>query len=130
MAREELAKANRRLSGSEALLRATDERLERIRAEQRSTSGEASSVRADELRTRQALAEHVESQRSDRASEVARNEAAVANRSDDLGRAAREHQTLERLKERQRAEHGREQVRHEVLVLDDIAIGRFRRSVA
>jgi len=130
LAREELVKANLRLTGSEARLRAIDARLERIRAEQRSAASESSSVPAEELRNHQAFAEHVESQRTDGASEVARHEADVASRSDDLGRAAREHQTLERLKERQRAEHGREQVRREVLVLDDIAIDRYRRSVA
>jgi len=130
LARQELARANLRLTGSEDRLRAIDAHLERIRAEQRRAASCSSSIRAEELRERQAFAEHVESQRTRGVSEVALREADVANRSDELGQAAQEHQMLERLKERRRAEHASEQARHEVSVLDDIAIERFRRSVA
>lgn len=64
------------------------------------------------------------------ARELEQREADVAERGDELGRAAREHRMLERLKERQRDEHDREVGRREGIVLDEIAIDRFRRSAA
>jgi flagellar FliJ protein len=130
LARQELAKANLRLTGSQARLRAVGDHLERIREEQRSAAGRASSVSAGELRDRQAFAEHIEAQRTDGAQEVARCAADVAIRTDEFGHAAREREMLERLKERRLAEHARDAARREVATLDDIGIDRFRRSVA
>ncbi len=130
LAREELSKAVSRLRGSHERLQAVEERLERVRAEQRRASGPASGVDIQELRTRQAIVEQVEAQRVGGARELAQREADVAERSDELGIAAREHRMLERLKERQHAEHDRETRRQEGIVLDEIAIDRFRRSAA
>jgi flagellar FliJ protein len=130
LARQELAKAISRLTGSEHRLRAVEDHLERVRAAQRDATSESMTVRADELCARQAFVEHVEAQRTSGAHELARHEADVADRGSELGHAAREHQMLERLKERQRAEHEREASRREGIVLDEIALDGFRRSAA
>lgn len=130
LARQELARAHARLAGSQDRLRAVEHRLEQLRAEQRAASDATGAVSAAELSARQAFVEHVETQRASGIHECSRDEAAVADRSSELGHAARDRQMLERLRERQRAEHERELGRREGLVLDEIAIDRFRRSAA
>jgi flagellar protein FliJ len=134
LARRELAGAISQLTGSRDRLLRVEEHLEQARTHQRLATGVggigAGTVSAADLLARQAFVEHVEAQRTMGMRELERHEADVAARDTQLGRAAREHEILERLKERQRAEHGREQVRREVVILDDIAINRFRRSVA
>jgi len=130
LAREELAKAVSRLSGSQSRLDAVDANLERVLAEQRVATSEASTVDAEELRARQAFVERIEAQRIGEALELRRCEDDVAKRDSELSEAACEHRMLERLKERQHAEHDRETVRRESIVLDEIAIDRFRRSAA
>lgn len=130
LARQELAKALTRLGGSQEQLDAVDARLERIHADQRLATSTQSTVAAEELRARQALVERVEAERVQGARELSRREADVTQRGDELGHAAREHRMLERLKERQHGEHERESKRREGLVLDELAIDRFRRSAA
>lgn len=130
LARQELAKAVTRLAGSRERLEAVEEHLERVRAEQRVATSPASTVDIQELRARQAIVEQVEAQRVGGARELAQREADVAERGSELGHAAREHRMLERLKERQHAEHDREVRRQENIVLDEIAIDGFRRSAA
>jgi flagellar export protein FliJ len=130
LARQELAKAVSRLSGSQSRLDAVDANLERVLAEQRVATSTAMTVDAEELRTRQAFVERIEAQRVSEALELRRHEADVAERDSELGTAAREHRMLERLKERQHAEHDREVGRREGIALDEIAIDRFRRSAA
>ncbi len=92
--------------------------------------GDATAVSAAELLARQAFVEHVEAQRVMGIRELERHEADVANCDNQLGYAAREHEILERLKDRQRAEHEREAGRRENAQLDEIALERFRRSAA
>ncbi len=130
LARQELAKAVTRLAGSRERLQAVEEHLERVHAEQRLASRPASAVDIQELRARQAIVEQVEAQRAGGTHELAQREADVAERDGELGLAAREHRMLERLKERQHAEHDRETRRQESIVLDEIAIDGFRRSAA
>jgi flagellar export protein FliJ len=130
LARQELAKAVSRLNGSQSRLDAVDANLERVLAEQRVATSTASTVDVEELRARQAFVERIEAQRVSEALELRRHEADVAERDGELGEAAREHHMLERLKERQHAEHDREVGRLESIVLDEIAIDRFRRSAA
>jgi flagellar export protein FliJ len=74
--------------------------------------------------------EHIELQRLAGARELAQHDSQVADRDAELGEVAREREMLERLKERQRAEHARESLRHEGNLLDEIAVDRFRRSAA
>jgi flagellar protein FliJ len=131
LAKQELAQAITRLTGSQDRLRTMEAHLAHARAEQRlATSETATTVSAEELRAHQAFVERVEAQRTMGRHELARHEADVADRDTELGRAAREHQILERLKDRQRAEHDREAGQRERIALDEIAIDRFRRSAA
>jgi flagellar FliJ protein len=130
LARQEHAKAVSLLSGSQSRLDAVDANLERVLAEQRVATSPATTVDAEELRARQAFVERIEAQRVSEALELRRCEADVAERGSELGEAAREHRMLERLKERQHAEHDREAGRREGIALDEIAIDRFRRSAA
>jgi flagellar export protein FliJ len=130
IARQELAKAVSRLTGSQSRLDAVDAHLERVLAEQRVATSAATTVDAEELRARQAFVERIEAQRVSEALELRQREADVAECDGELGAAAREHRMLERLKERQHAEHDREAGRREGIALDEIAIDRFRRSAA
>jgi flagellar FliJ protein len=130
VARQELAKALERRTGSQTRLDAVDAHLARALAEQRVATSASTSVDAAELRDRQAFVERIEAQRVSDALELRRHEADVAARDSELGEAAREHRMLERLKERQLAEHDREAGRREGIALDEIAIDRFRRSAA
>jgi flagellar FliJ protein len=131
IAREELARAISERTGSRNRLRRVEEHLERAFTDQRlATTGDASAVSAAELLARQAFVEHVEAQRTMGMRELERHEADVVYHDTQLGHAAREHEMLERLKDRQRAEHEREAGRRENEQLDEIALERFRRSAA
>ncbi len=133
LARQELARALSQRAGSEARLRRVEEHLEQALTHQRLAAeegGHASTVSAAELLARQAFVEHVEAQRTMGMRELERHEADVADRDTQLGHAAREHEILERLKDRRRAEHEHEVGRREGEQLDEIALERFRRSAA
>jgi flagellar export protein FliJ len=141
LARQELARAVFQLAGSNDRLRAVEHNLEQARDHQRLAAGqpaepgvrepdERSTIDPAELLARQAFVEHVEAQRIMGIRELERHQADVANHDAQLGIAAREHQMLERLKERRRVEHEREAGRRESTLLDEIAIERFRRSAA
>jgi flagellar FliJ protein len=133
LAREELARAITQRTGSQNRLRRVEEHLERAFAHQRlaaAENGSTAAVSAAELLARQAFVEHVEAQRVMGMRELERHEADVADCDSQLGYAAREHEILERLKDRQRVEHEREAGRRENEQLDEIALERFRRSAA
>jgi flagellar FliJ protein len=130
LAREALARAVTQRAGSQSRLQSVEDHLAQARAEQRLAATESPTISAAELLARQAFVEHVEAQRTMGMRELERHEADVADRDAQLGRAAREHQMLERLKERHRAEHLREAGRRESRLLDEIALNRFRRSAA
>jgi flagellar protein FliJ len=134
LARQELARAVSQLTGSQDRLRRVEEHLERAHTHQRLATGVGGvgtgAISAADLLARQAFVEHVEAQRTMGMRELERHEADVADRDTQLGRAAREHEILERLKERQRIEYEREAGRRENERLDEIALERFRRSAA
>jgi flagellar export protein FliJ len=133
LARAELAHAISQRTGSEDRLRRVEERLQRVFTDQRLATGggaSATTVSASELLAHQAFVEHVEAQRTMGMRELERHEADVAHCDTQLGCAAREHEILERLKDRKRAEHEREAGRRESEQLDEIALERFRRSAA
>jgi flagellar protein FliJ len=134
LARHELARAISRRSGSEDRLRRVEDHLEQALTHQRLATGEAgrgaSTVTAADLIARQAFVEHVEAQRTMGIRELERHDADVADRDSLLGRAAREREILDRLKDRRRAEYEREAVRREGFLLDEIGLQRFRRSAA
>ncbi len=130
LARQELARAISQRAGSLDRLRRVEEHLERAQTYQRAATGQSGTVNAADLLARQAFVEHVEAQRTMGMRELERHEADVADRDTQLGRAAREHEIIERLKDRRRAEHEREAGRRESEQLDEIALERFRRSAA
>ncbi len=133
LAQQELARALSQRAGSQARLQRVEEHLEQALTHQRLAAGEGgreSTVSAAELLARQAFVEHVEAQRTMGMRELERHEADVAERDTQLGHAAREHEILERLKDRRRAEHEHEVGRREGEQLDEIALERFRRSAA
>jgi flagellar FliJ protein len=130
LARQALAEAIVQRSDSQSRLHTLEAHLERVRAEQRLAGGVQTSISAAELLARQNFVEHVETQRLQGVCELERHDSEVADRNATLSHAAREHEMLERLKERHRAEHHRELQRRESDALDEIAIERFRRSAA
>lgn len=134
LARQELARALTQRAGSQDRLRRVEEHLERALTHQRLAAagegGHTTTVSAAELLARQAFVEHVEAQRTMGIRELERHEADVADRDTQLGHAAREHEILERLKDRRRTEHEHEAERRESEQLDEIALERFRRSAA
>jgi flagellar FliJ protein len=130
LAQRELADALLRRSSTVAELRTADAHLEHARAEQRTVATEAKAVSATDLLARQAFLERVEAQRRLRARELEQREAEVAERDAELATAASEHEMLNRLRERHRGEHDREQARRERNTLDEIAVTRFRRGSA
>jgi flagellar FliJ protein len=83
---------------------------------------------AAELLGRQAYLER--SERAHRASQedLGRRDQQLAARREELGRAARDRHTLERLKERRRADHERELARVEAISLDEMAVSGYRRG--
>lgn len=129
MAKQELAQAMGRLSDSEQRLREVDDRLAAAHEGQRDAGAQGALSSAD-LIANQAFVERVEQQRRHGARELRRSAGEVADRGAALHSAAREHQMLERLKERHHAAHRSELARREGELLDEIALDRFRRSVA
>lgn len=129
-ARQELARAIAARDSVCGRVYEIEATLERARIEQRRSRGASSAVDATQLHAHQAYAERIEAEREERLRELACQEAAVAERKEALGRAARSQRTLDRLKERRRAEHEREAGRIEGTILDEIALERFRRSAA
>jgi flagellar export protein FliJ len=130
LARQALAQALTQRSDSRAHLDTVDAHLEQARAEQRRAIGPTATATAAELQARQAFVEHVETQRLAGLRELEHRDTVVAERDLELGSAAREHEMLERLKERQHTEHRRELARQEGGLLDEVALDRFRRSAA
>jgi len=130
LAQQELARSMTRLSDTRAELRSAEASVERARAHQRDASGVSQPLGGAELRARQAFLERVEADRSSRAQDVRRTEAEVADRGEKLVVAATEHEMLNRLRERRRSEHELEAARHESKLIDEMAAGRTRRSVA
>jgi flagellar export protein FliJ len=130
LAREALAHAIHARSDSQQQLSTIEAHLEHARGLQRQASAPAATVSAAELAAQQAFVERIETQRLAGARELARHDDIVADRGAQLGEAAREHEMLERLKERHRVEHVRTLQRVEGNTLDEIAMDRFRRSAA
>jgi flagellar FliJ protein len=129
-ARQELAQAIAARDAVRGRVYDADAALERARIDHRRSRAAVSAIDATQMHAQQAYAERLEAQRDALRRELAAEEAAVAERKETLARAARSQRTLERLKERRRAEHQREADRREGTMLDEIALERFRRSVA
>lgn len=130
LAQQELAKSLSRMSDTQAQLRDSEADLERAQAEQRSVASESVTLGAAELQARQAFLERVEARRSRHALDLRQSEAEVADRNAKLVRAAGEHEMLNRLRDRRRGEHDRENARTENKLLDEMAGNRAHGSVA
>jgi flagellar export protein FliJ len=130
LAQRELADALTRRSSSVSELRSAEDRVEHARAEQRSVASQPSVLSGGDLLARQAFLERTEAQRRVRERELKQRELEVAARDAELATAATEHEMLNRLRERRRGEHDRAAARHELGVLDEIAVTRFSRSQA
>jgi flagellar protein FliJ len=130
LAQQELAKSISRLSDTRERLRDTEAELQRAHAEQRDAAASTDTVDASELQSRQAFLERVEQRRTQRALDVTRGEADVADRNADLVVAAGEHEMLKRLRTRRRNEFERETARRENKVLDEMAATRAGRGAA
>ncbi len=129
LAKQELAGALHRQASCAERLRAMGEQVAGAFAAQRAAAtGDASS--AADLLAAQAYLERVEQARVAGEHDLARHDAEVGARRDALREAARQRQTLERLKDRRRADHDRAVARAEGALLDEIALTQHRRSAS
>jgi flagellar FliJ protein len=128
LAKQALAAAMADHFRAEEQLREAELRIANARAAQLDAT--TSPRAAIDLLGHQAYLERAESAETVTRQNLDCRELELADRRDALGRAARDRQALERLKERRRAEHQREATRIEGLVLDEIAINNFRRRTA
>jgi flagellar FliJ protein len=129
LAKQELAGALHSQARCAERLRAMGEEVAGAFTAQRAAAAGGSSSAAD-LLAAQAYLERVEQAQETGQLDLDRQEAEVGARRDALREAARERQTLERLKERRRAEHDRAVARAEGAVLDEIASTQHRRSAS
>lgn len=127
LAKQELAGALHRQAHCAERLRAMGEEVASAFATQRAAAVGGSSSAAD-LAAAQAYLERMEQARGAGRADLDRHDAEVDARRDALREAARQRQTLERLKERRRADHERAVARAEGAVLDEIALTQHRRS--
>ena len=127
-AKQELAGAMLRHRRCEDEVEAAAARLAGARAAQVDATRVTSS--ATDMLARQAYLERAERAHQATRQDLQRHEAELAQRREALVHAARDRQTLERLKEHRRADHEREVARREGLILDEIAINGFRRRAA
>ncbi len=110
----------------EQALRTIEHRLASARAAKLDAS--ARPTTSIDLLAHQAYLERTEAARLVTRDDLARRALELTRRRDALTSASRDRQALERLKEHRREEHDREAARQEGLVLDEIAITRFRQS--
>jgi flagellar FliJ protein len=111
--------------GSEAL-RAAEERVARASDHRRATTD---STGAD-LIAMQAYLDRTRRAEQAAALDLDRREAEVHARRDALVHAAREHRALSRLEERRREEHAVQAARLDGIVMDEVALSVYRRSVS
>jgi flagellar export protein FliJ len=128
LAKQDLAGALSRRTSCEERLRAAGEQLDGARAAQREAA--AVPVSAVDLIARQQYLERIERDRIAGEQDLLRHDADVDARRASLVDAARARQVLERLKQRRRDDHTREQLRVEGNALDEIGLTIHRRSAA
>jgi flagellar protein FliJ len=128
LAKQELAGALARRTSCAERLRAAGEELAGAFRAQRDVAVAPAS--AQQLLAQQAYLERVEQAREASELDLGRHDAEVDARRDALREAARDRQTLERLKERRRADHALAAARAEGAALDEIALAQHRRSGA
>jgi flagellar FliJ protein len=87
-------------------------------------------MKAVDLIAHQAYLERTERLRSEAALELHRRDTEVQIKRELLASAARDRQAIDKLKERQKAEHDAEWARKSQNVLDELALAVHRRGVA
>lgn len=127
-ARGELAGALSDERRSQDALDGAAETLQAARQAQRPTG--TGPVNAEDLLARQFYLERSEQALRASREVLERSQRHVEQRREALTEAARERQALEKLKERRRSDHEREQARRESAALDEIALNGFRRREA
>jgi flagellar FliJ protein len=127
-AREDLAHELRlRLRGEAMLLEATQAASAATQSGREAVSSRSSGM---DLIAAQAYIERAERTKREAALELDRQEAEVAARRAALQAAARDRQVLDKLKERQRADHDAEWARKAQGALDEVALSVHRRGIA
>jgi flagellar FliJ protein len=127
-AREDLAQELRlRLRGEAMLLEATQAASAATQSGREAVSSRSSGM---DLIAAQAYIERAERTKREAALDLDRQEAEVAARRAALQAAARDRQVLDKLKERQRADHDAEWARKAQGALDEVALSVHRRGIA
>jgi flagellar FliJ protein len=128
-AREALTNGLRVRAEGEVLLNEAASAVEIARANGRATVT-TGRVSATDFLSAQAFIERTERMRIDASLELARREAEVNVHRDVLAAAARDRQAIDKLKERQKAEHDAEWARKSQNILDELALAVHRRGGA
>jgi flagellar FliJ protein len=128
-AREELSNELRVRAEGEVLLDQATNAAIAARDHSRATV-QAQRLTSSDFRSAQAFIERTERRRIDASLELARREAEVAVRRQVLAAAARDRQAIDKLKERQKAEHDAEWARKSQNTLDELALAVHRRGGA
>jgi flagellar FliJ protein len=125
-AREDLAHELRlRLRGEAMLLEATEAATAAAKTGRDAVTSRSSGL---DLIAAQAYIERAERDRREAALDLDRQDAEVEARRALLQAAARERQVMDKLKDRQRADHEREWARRAQGALDEVALGVHRRG--
>jgi flagellar FliJ protein len=129
-AREALSSEMRVRDEGEQLLRQATDALRAARDQGRSAVSTRRLVRAVDLMAQQSYLERAERVRVEASLELDRREAEVEVKRGHLADAARDRQAIDKLKERQKAEHDAEWARRSQNTLDELALAVHRRGVA
>ena len=125
-AREALSAELRNQAEGEALLQAATDAVGAARDHGRAVPGGRGSV--VDFRTAQNFLETTERRRAEASIELARREAEVSVKRQELAVAARDRQAINKLKERRKAEHDAEWARRSQNTLDELALAVHRRG--
>jgi flagellar protein FliJ len=128
-AREDLSNELRVRAEGEALLQQATDAAIAARDLSRATV-QAKRLSSLDFLSAQAFIERTERRRIDASLELARRDAEVAVRREVLAAAARDRQAIDKLKERQKAEHDAEWARKSQNTLDELALAVHRRGGA
>jgi flagellar FliJ protein len=125
-AREALSAELRNQAEGEALLQAATNAVGAARDHGRAVPGGRVSV--VDFMTAQNFLETTERRRAEASIELARREAEVSVKRQELALAARDRQAIDKLKERRKAEHDAEWARRSQNTLDELALAVHRRG--
>jgi flagellar FliJ protein len=127
-AREELANELRSRLRGEAMLKQAMDAVSAARDAGRGAVSAGRVVSITEMQHAQAFLERTEQVRATAEIDLARQDAEVAVRREALAAAARDRQAIDKLKERQQADHDAEWARRTQNQLDELALAVHRRG--